>query len=173
MKLTSILALFLALFCSIPLCAQEKKPGQTVKEYDDYKNLTTVTLRPVPIAQDSSSELEFSTIFTYTGRVPSGNRVTMEFLSVSRRGLLYDRNRELTITVDAEIIKFGQIKRDIVAEYPNNSAFETVIVSVSFETLNKIANGPDVEGTLGQTKFKLPDELLAQLRTFIAECQKR
>ncbi len=131
-------------------------------EYDGLKNLTTVRLKPMNIANDPEREISLAALFVYSGRTPSRpDFITFQIISISNQWQ-FRNNRELTIVLDGRRISFGEMSNDI-SRVVNGKAVESISLNLQYEDFRRITDAKKVSGTIGHKNFFLQEKQLEAL----------
>jgi hypothetical protein len=118
--------------------------------------------------------LVLTVFFKTPGNVPKvPTAVTLNFESRSSGDFRYKNDRKLMIKADAEMFDLGQLSV-VKSELDRSSrgmrgAYyeETLEGSIRVEDYSRIVNAKRVQMTIGKTKFRLADQRLKELRSYI------
>lgn len=136
---------------------------EIVTELDHLKNITTVRLKPMRIANDSTGEQNLAALFVYSGNTPTRpDFITFQIISISSQWQ-FRNGRELVLFIDGQRASYGEMNNDI-SRIVNNSAAESISLNLQFEDFKRISNAKKVEGTIGQKVFVLQEKQLEALR---------
>lgn len=138
---------------------------EIVTEYDHAKNLTTVRLKPMRVANDSAGEQSLAVLFVYSGNTPSRpSFITFQIISIASQWQ-FRNSRELVLFIDGKRASYGEMSYDI-SRVVNNNAAESISLNLQPEDFHRVSNAKKVEGMIGQKVFVLQEKQLEALRDF-------
>lgn len=167
--LTFLCVVSLSISVSMAQGRQTDSPGQQPieRQYDKFKDQTTVRLKPVTIRQITRppEELSLSVEATYKGeRAARPKNVDLIFESAAERYIYYDK-ADVAFIVDGKPVEAGTAY--MMNAFPSPNLVKVKLkLTVPFETFTQVANGKDVAMKIGPTEIKLAEKDLKALRAF-------
>ena len=149
--------------------------GPVERQYDRFKDETTLTLKPQRILDSSSPRqvIEMTIKTTFDGVRPKDltDAIQITFTSAAEEEPDYN-GESLHFTVDGERVKRYELSvlppattlKPALA--PDLKKSEDIYAVISFPALYQIANGKKVEMKLGPTELTLDTKTLENLRKF-------
>lgn len=153
---------------------QSDSPGQQPigqpsieRQYDKFKDQTTVRLKPQTIRQIARppEELSLSVEATYKGeRATRPKDVDLIFESAAERYIYYNK-ADVFFVVDGKRIEAGTAY--MMNAFPSPNLVKVKLkLTITFDTFSEIAKGIEVEMKIGPTEIKLAEKDLKALRAF-------
>lgn len=138
-------------------------PGEVTSTFDRFDNQTLVRLRGAGIGED----LTFNAAYVMPGKLPSPPRRVLLTLVATPRSWEYLKCHTLALLVDGARIATTEPSHDgdVMTDY----VIEQVAVSVSVESVRRMARAKSVEGKLCNTEFALTFMQRSALRDFVAQ----
>jgi len=146
--------------------AQAGEPERIRTEYDESKDLTTITLNPLVLVSRRHEELRLGAVASYKGKGKGPPRaVTLIIISLSKFDSdRYATARKLTFTADGERLSLGQTQR--TKQSQGGVFIESMAAEVPFDGFMKIARAKEVSLKLGLTEVRLPPEQITVMRAY-------
>jgi len=171
--------LLTAALCSlgIPVLAQTQpgpqivsvtRPGKVATYYNAEKNSTTVVLGFSDVGGESPCGLYISANASHPGKTAaSPSSVNFVILRITPEEKIKSAPlRDLTFTADGQVMNLGVMETG--SQQSNmDLRFETLQISLPYESFLKIANAKKVEGKLGPGNFMLTENNLNFIREFV------
>ncbi|MCI0392478.1 MAG: hypothetical protein MOB07_27415 [Acidobacteria bacterium] len=162
------------LICTSFAAQKDRKLKYTVIEYDKFKDMTFVRVKPMSIGsftfQAIAGGLEISAMFSSKGqKITKPETISLKIISTSNAFKHIDeRARKLIVLADGEQFDLGTMQMEDMGRGPSFSRYsggivEEMSVSVSQEGFAKITNAKKVEMQLGSNEFSLKDKHLDAL----------
>jgi hypothetical protein len=137
---------------------------------------TIVTLAHQKVGGDSACGLFVTAGYLYQGKLTEPPKRI--WLSIVRdtadepRLLKSPAERELTLTVDGEVLTLGAMPsvKEVLIGY--SLMHQGLLIQLPFQTFSKIANAKKVDAKLGSIKFKLTDKNLTDFRDLVKRISK-
>lgn len=162
-------AVSLSIGVSMAQGRQTDSSGQPAieRQYDKFKDQTTVKLKPVTIRQVARppEELSLSVEVTYKGeRASRPKDVDLIFEAAAGRYIYYDK-AEVAFIVDGKRIEAGTAY--MMNAFPSPNLVKVRLkLTLALGTFSEIAKGLEVEMKIGSTEIKLAEKDLKALRAF-------
>ncbi|HKX29208.1 MAG TPA: hypothetical protein VJ302_16045 [Blastocatellia bacterium] len=150
--------------------------GAVERQYDRFKDETTLTLKPQRILDSKSPrqviDMTIKAIFDGVRPKNLTDAIQITFTSAAEEEPDYD-GESLNFIVDGERVKRYEISvlpatASRAALAPDLKTSKDIYVVISFPALYQIANGKKVEMKLGPTELTLDAKTLESLRQFSA-----
>ena len=152
-----------------PQIVSVARPGKVATHYNADENSTTVVLGFSDVGGESPCGLYISANASHLGKTAaSPNSVNLVILRITPEEKIKAAPlRDLTFTADGQVINLGLMETG--SQQTNmDLRFETLQISLPYESFLKIANAKKVEGKLGPAKFMLAENNLSFMREFVA-----
>lgn len=151
---------------------EKKFPINVGREYDRFKDLTSVRLQPMKIPAPFVNynvgiyDLWIEAGYAYQGQVTRQPDTVILIFGTQSRGWSFAVSRDLTLLVDGERLSLGTTgHQGEPGSYLGSSwVREAMFVQLPYGVFNKIANAKAVEVQLGSFEFALTERHLEGLR---------
>jgi hypothetical protein len=144
------------------------RPGKVATYYNAEKNSTTVVLGFSDVGGESPCGLYISANASHPGKsAGSPNSVNLVILRITPEDRIKSAPlRDLTFTADGQLMNLGLMETG--SQQTNmDLRFETLQISMPYESFLRIASAKKVEGKLGPAKFTLAENNLSFVREFV------
>jgi hypothetical protein len=143
--------------------------GEISEQYDKFKDVTNVTLKPMPMPCPLGEEAWLTAQFSYPGRtLKRPDQVIIGFVFASKKAK-FGQSVELIVLVDGERLRVGEMYRDVnFTSRHMNPVRETMAQIIPLAIFTRIAHAKKIEAQLGIFEFSLSDENLLALRELAA-----
>jgi hypothetical protein len=151
-----------------PQIVSVTRPGKVATYYNAEKNSTTVVLGFSDVGGASPCGLYISANASHPGKTAaSPNSVNFVILRITPEEKIKSAPlRDLTFTADGQVISLGLMETG--SQQSNmDLRFETLQISLPYESFVRIANAKKVEGKLGPSNFMLTENNLRFIREFV------
>jgi hypothetical protein len=152
-----------------PQIVSVTRPGKVATYYNAEKNSTTVVLGFSDVGGESACGLYISANASHPGKTAaSPNSVNVVVLRITPEEKIKSAPlRDLTFTADGQVMNLGVMETG--SQQSNmDLRFETLQISMPYESFLKIANAKKVEGKLGPANFMLTENNLSFIREFVS-----
>jgi hypothetical protein len=151
--------------------AQDAPPrdGKVTKEYDRFKDSTTVTLDAL-LAGDYPQGLSVRAIEIFPGTSPTkeSSKYIFAFLSTGE-DLEYELLHDLIFLADGERLKVDN--SSYMKQFVRGNYLELILIAIPSQTLRKVASATKAEAQIGKTEFVVSGQLKENLKRFLAEVE--
>lgn len=173
MKALTLCLLAISLFCgNVP--AQQPAP-EFSREYDRFKDVTKVTLKPYPLNKDKKLTVSIFAGGMYAGETPSTPPEAVGFgIHIATKGgsIVNPKSTELQAIVDGERVDFGELEVVTLDGVPSNDHSVAFMAVIPFRTLQKIAAAQKVEMRFSGVEFYVTEDARSALGRFIHQISK-
>jgi hypothetical protein len=152
-----------------PQIVSATRPGKIATYYNAEKNSTTVVLGFSDVGGESSCGLYISANASHPGKTAaSPNSVNFVVLRITPEEKIKSAPlRDLTFTADGQVMNLGVMETG--SQQSNmDLRFETLQISLPYDSFLKIANAKKVEGKLGTANFRFTENNLSFIREFVS-----
>jgi hypothetical protein len=153
-----------------PQIVSVTRPGKVANYYNAEKNATTVVLGFSDVGGESPCGLYISANASHPGKSAAPpNSVNLVILRITPEEKIKSAPlRDLTFTADGQVMNLGLMETG--SQQTNmDLRFETLQISIPYESFLRIANAKKVEGKLGPAKFTLAENNLSFIREFVGQ----
>src|SRR6267142_405767 len=151
-----------------PQIVSVTRPGKVATYYNAEKNSTTVVLGFSDVGGESACGLYVSANASHPGKTGAPpNSVNLIILRITPEEKIKSAPlRDLTFTADGQMMNLGLMETG--SQQTNmDLRFETLQISLPYDSFLRIANAKRVEGKLGPANFMLTENNLSFIREFV------
>ena len=150
-------------------------------KYDKSKDATVVQLNPILVSDEeyfasayllTVHNLFMQAYFVYQGKTPSAPpSVVMTFVSLKHAQRYYQKDRNLSFTVDGAPLDIGEAQLVQFQAMGDNVLKEILSIEVPYDKFKSIANAKKLKMKLGKTEWDLKKKQLKALRDLAGRMQ--
>lgn len=166
-----------------PLAPQPiKEPHQRISiKYEKSTDETVVQLNPILVSDEeyfasayllTVHNLFMQAYFTYPGKTPSAPAsVIMSFVSLKHGERFYQKDRNLSFTVDGALLEIGEAQVIQFQAMGDNVLKEVLSIAVPYDNFMRLANAKKIKMKLGKTEWDLKKKHLKALSELASRTQ--
>ncbi len=146
---------------------EEETEADIVNKYDRFKDVTIVSTSKMLVRGNKRSIRTYAE-YNFAGKTQKKpEKVSFYFYASAARPLFREDDLQLNFLVDNKRISLGEAKL-ADEEKTKTVTKQTVVVTMSYETFEQIANGEKAEFQIGTLEYKLTNVQLDAFRKLLA-----
>ena len=145
----------------------EETTAEITDKYDRFKDVTVIRTSRM-LLRGGRRSIRTSAEYSFAGKTPmKPEKVSLYFYASAARPMFREDDLELNFLVDGERIAAGNMRLSD-EEKTKSTVRQTVLVTLSYETFARIANGKKVELQIGTVEYKMTDIHLDAFKRLLA-----
>ena len=146
------------------------RPGKVASYYNATKDVTTVVLGFSDVGGESACGIYVSASASYPGKAAAPPvDIKLVIMRITPEEKIKSAPlRDLTFSADGQVMNLG-LMETVTQQTMMDLRWETLQISVPYESFLRIANAKTAEGKLGSAKFVLTENNLNFIRQFVSQ----